>query len=375
MGIKSSRVFAIAGLFVVAFLVAFQPIGRPPREVPSTFRVTFSQPIVEKGASADKIAQDIQKALVDGGVPQDEIDQIRVIDEDEIEISTLALDRQQAEQDKANIEKALRAKYPNRTVTVGLPPGAVGTKEPIFRIGNAIAIYKPVPHINLGLDLQGGAHVVLRCLPYARMVFRAPENKPFVVPETQEEQARVPKGWTAAASKDELVKRILRALSEVGVDPADAKVEVLSPYTHPEDEKTLRRHSRAVISALREACPGLAEEDIKAEEPEAVFLEPGIADKVKNIIDRRLYAMSEIREPVIQRQGNDRIIVELPGVRDPERVLRILKSTAMLKFVLIPARYEPANPQADQYDEWRDKTTGQTVMWERVLAESTVEFT
>jgi preprotein translocase subunit SecD len=85
--------------------------------------------------------------------------------------------------------------------------------------------------------------------------------------------------------------------------------------------------------------------------------------------------MSEIREPVIQTQGQDRIIVELPGVRDPERVLRILKSTAMLKLALVPARYEPANPQAEEYDEWRDKTTGQVVPWERVLAESQIVFT
>ncbi len=380
MSSNTTRLFTIIALFVVAFLIGFQPIGRPPREVYSTFRVTFSKPILDQNADREKVVEEIRKALIDGGMPADEIDEIRIIDEDEIEISTLALDRQQAEQDKAAIQKALSKKYSDRTVTVGLPPGIKGTREPLFQIGNALAIYKPVPHITLGLDLQGGAHVVLRCLPYARVIYKAPEDKPFVMPEQDAEKAKVQKGWQAAESAELLEKRILRALAAVGVNPAEAKVQVLSPTmisveTHPEDQKTLKRQEKAVISAIREACPGLKQEDIKVDEADVVFLEKGVADKVKTIIDRRLYAMSEIREPVIQRQGKDRIIVELPGVRDPERVLRILKSTAQLKFVLVPARYEPLNAEADEYDEWRDKTTGQTVMWERVLAESQVVFT
>jgi preprotein translocase subunit SecD len=54
-------------------------------------------------------------------------------------------------------------------------------------------------------------------------------------------------------------------------------------------------------------------------------------------------------------------------------VLDILKSTALLEFRLVPARYEPANP--DTYEEWIDTQTNQTVPWEQVRAESTVEFT
>ncbi len=51
-------------------------------------------------------------------------------------------------------------------------------------------------------------------------------------------------------------------------------------------------------------------------------------------------------------------------------MLRILKSTALLKFMIIPMRYEPSTPGEEKYDEWRDKTSGQTVGWERVMSEA-----
>ena len=43
-----------------------------------------------------------------------------------------------------------------------------------------------------------------------------------------------------------------------------------------------------------------------------------------------------------------KIIVELPGVRDPERVLKIVRSTAMLEFRL-PQRYTLPETAGDDY--------------------------
>jgi preprotein translocase subunit SecD len=105
----------------------------------------------------------------------------------------------------------------------------------------------------------------------------------------------------------------------------------------------------------------------------SVFVDAETADKVQYIIEQRLYNMGDIREPVIQKQGFDRIIVQMPGVKDPERVLDILKSTALLEFRLIPQQYEPASQMS--YEEWTDTEEGQTVSWDQVRAESSVEFT
>lgn len=49
------------------------------------------------------------------------------------------------------------------------------------------------------------------------------------------------------------------------------------------------------------------------------------------IIERRVNELG-LTEPVIQRQGQDRIIVELPGVKDPEKAIAMLGRTAMLQF-------------------------------------------
>lgn len=49
------------------------------------------------------------------------------------------------------------------------------------------------------------------------------------------------------------------------------------------------------------------------------------------IIERRVNELG-LTEPVIQRQGRDRIIVELPGVKDPEKAIAMLGRTALLEF-------------------------------------------
>ena len=54
-------------------------------------------------------------------------------------------------------------------------------------------------------------------------------------------------------------------------------------------------------------------------------------DRATHIIERRVNGLG-LTEPVVQRQGRDRIIVELPGVKDPEKAINMLGKTAMLEF-------------------------------------------
>ncbi|MCD6501643.1 protein translocase subunit SecD, partial [bacterium] len=42
-----------------------------------------------------------------------------------------------------------------------------------------------------------------------------------------------------------------------------------------------------------------------------------------------------VSEPIIQRAGNDRIVVELPGIQDAKRARELIKETAILKFQLV----------------------------------------
>lgn len=54
-------------------------------------------------------------------------------------------------------------------------------------------------------------------------------------------------------------------------------------------------------------------------------------NRVAKIIERRVNELG-LTEPTIQRQGKDRIIVELPGVKDPEKAIAMLGRTALLEF-------------------------------------------
>lgn len=54
-------------------------------------------------------------------------------------------------------------------------------------------------------------------------------------------------------------------------------------------------------------------------------------EQARAIIEQRVNALG-VTEPVIQRQGERRIIVELPGIRDPEKALEAIGRTAVLEF-------------------------------------------
>ena len=48
-----------------------------------------------------------------------------------------------------------------------------------------------------------------------------------------------------------------------------------------------------------------------------------------------------VAEPVIQQQGDNRIVVQLPGIQDSARAKRILSATATLEFRLVDVNVSP----------------------------------
>ena len=53
--------------------------------------------------------------------------------------------------------------------------------------------------------------------------------------------------------------------------------------------------------------------------------------KVKDIVERRVDSLG-VAEPVIQLSGNDRLIVELAGIKDPQKAIDLIGTTAKLEF-------------------------------------------
>ncbi|MCM8808593.1 MAG: protein translocase subunit SecD [Candidatus Omnitrophica bacterium] len=59
-----------------------------------------------------------------------------------------------------------------------------------------------------------------------------------------------------------------------------------------------------------------------------------LTERALEIIRNRVDALG-VTEPVIQKEGTDRIIVDLPGVKEPEKAIDIIGKTALLEFKLV----------------------------------------
>lgn len=66
---------------------------------------------------------------------------------------------------------------------------------------------------------------------------------------------------------------------------------------------------------------------------------------IKDIVERRVNTTG-VSEPVVTTQGTDRIVVELPGISDPEAVRRLVGQTGQLAFVPIPAGAQQPAPES-----------------------------
>jgi len=71
---------------------------------------------------------------------------------------------------------------------------------------------------------------------------------------------------------------------------------------------------------------------LEADVPEDQVIEPEAIDTARQIIDRRVNAIG-VTEPLVQVEGSRRVLVELPGIEDPQEALSLIQETALLEFV------------------------------------------
>ena len=57
-------------------------------------------------------------------------------------------------------------------------------------------------------------------------------------------------------------------------------------------------------------------------------------NRVLEILQNRVDQFG-VSEPTIQKQGNDRVIIELAGIQDSERARGLLQSTALLELMIV----------------------------------------
>ncbi|MBI5598539.1 MAG: protein translocase subunit SecD [Deltaproteobacteria bacterium] len=191
-----------------------------------------------------------------------------------------------------------------------LPSTPVAKKLPMFWAGR-------IPKMVMGLDLQGGMHLVLDV-----------DRQKAVENYTQR----------IADSIDSMLKE--KGISYVGVRrSAVASVEVT--YEGAEAEGAIIDavgKEFPVFSGPSMAAGRLAFTLNKAESDRVMDLATTQAlETIRNRIDK-----FGVSEPLIQRQGESEIVVQLPGLRDPERAISLIGKTALLEFRLLD---EGGNPQ------------------------------
>ncbi len=157
--------------------------------------------------------------------------------------------------------------------------------------------------LNLGLDLQGGMHITMEVGLRQLISELAGERRDEAFDEV-----------LAAADARSQVESV--SLIDAFVDEFENRDPDASLSRYFRSEEITRRSSNAEVT-----------EYLRAQGAEAIERAMQV---IRNRVDR-----FGVTEPSIQTQGSRRIVVELPGVDDPERVRSLLKGTARLGFHLM----------------------------------------
>lgn len=158
--------------------------------------------------------------------------------------------------------------------------------------------------LSLGLDLQGGMHVTLQV------------GTPQLVYELAGEYA------------DTTLENVISIADQRALEnDTDFVNELVQVFEERDPNARLSRYYRSdAANITRRSTNEEIQQYLRNQRDEAV-------DRAMEIIRTRVDRYG-VTEPSILKQGNSRVIVELPGVADKERVRNLLKGTARLEFRL-----------------------------------------
>jgi preprotein translocase subunit SecD len=187
-------------------------------------------------------------------------------------------------------------------------------------------------HIVLGLDLQGGSSLLL-------------EVDSNYVKKEKLEQVR-----------DE-VRRVLRDAKIVytGLAVRNDAVEVrISKDTDQATALTKLRELAQPIGGLLGSSGGrdLEVADAGGGLIRLTMPQPAMIERMRKtieqsiqIVEKRVNELGTV-EPIIQRQGTDRILVQVPGLQDPTRLKELLGKTAKMEFRMVDSSVSPEQAAA-----------------------------
>ncbi len=207
--------------------------------------------------------------------------------------------------------------------------------------------FVPTGTLNLGLDLRGGSYIMLEA---------AIEDVRKQKLDGLEEIAR-----TELADADGGGVKF----RDLGITNNAVSLTVTDPTQLDRAVETLRKVTRPVGNLT-----GQRDVDVAVVDGNRVTLTPtdaGIVSATNSameqeveVIRRRIDELGT-REPTIVRQGDNRIVVQVPGLQDPSALKALIGKTAKLEFKLVDTDADPAQvaagtaPPGDQILAYSDR--------------------
>ncbi len=188
-----------------------------------------------------------------------------------------------------------------------------------------------LPHkqVNMGLDLQGGSHLLLEVEAAVVVQERLAALVDSVRPALRGKRI----GYRNLGQQDGSVTVTIRkpgqmelALTEIRKLAVPVQANAIAGIAGGQD---------IVVEVVNDnqITITLTEEAIRERRRSAI-------EQSIEIVRRRIDELGT-REPTIQRQGDERILVQVPGLQDPERLKNILGKTAKMVFRLVDVTTSP----------------------------------
>jgi SecD/SecF fusion protein len=227
-----------------------------------------------------------------------------------------------------------------------LAPGALAGLQGV------LPSFLPARAIVLGLDLQGGAHVLLEV-----------------------DSSSVTKNQVEALRDDvrgKLREGRISIAGGIALQPRGVQVRIADPAERARAVELLASLNQPIGNAIMgPSGHTLDVKDAGDATVQVTLTDAAITDKVRRavsqsieVLRRRVDALGTT-EPNIQQQGSDRVLVEVPGLQDTTRLKEILGTTAKLEFRLVADPGDPPN----EVDNLPEQQGGTIPVQKRVMVE------
>src|SRR5215469_2305159 len=194
---------------------------------------------------------------------------------------------------------------------------------------NRFPSWLPSSSVSLGLDIQGGSQLLL---------------------DVQFDQAQKDKAEATIGDIRSAFRKAHIGYTDLGARGDTITVKVTDAGRYDEAKSLVTSLNPSVSSSVLSA--GTEQYDITGPDNGVITLRMSDAYKTQTrqqileqsieVVRRRIDAMGT-KEPSIERQGEDRILVQVPGLQDPDRLKTILGKTAKMTFQLVDETADPAS--------------------------------